>query len=787
MDLWHLLGDLHPKLVHIPLILLLAGLVFDLTGLLARSDRAHWAAKALTCVGTVGLLFAFICGIYAEIWAGRAGIPHHAIEWHEIAANVASWGFVILCAWRLFLTPARRGGLALYVLIGLAWYALLVLTAWLGGALVYEYGAAVTGARANTALSLHDLNTLAQRQTDENLMYSEMMHHIFGWMTLALSGSLFAHALFPRHAHRIRWVGPTLLLLGGIFLFFFADLDLYALTDPRQWRDREVQLHKTIALVMAVVGVLGLRRKRKPADGASADAEPNVPDDHGRAGRLVAVMALIGGGMLFTHVHTVAKYANVAAGVYVAHVVMGGVALMIGATRLLADALPRRRHLFTVAFAALMCVMSVLLLTYNEGLPWYIGYGKYNRWGTEGGTVAPYGDARAELTFDNATQTLGVRVLDRFTDDPVQVDAPELNLLIARGYQETAVPLRRVAESPNRFSAVAPFLKDVPAFSARMALPLNGRMTMGYFDPWVTPAVVAVPPNETARFVCPMHEGVRTSSAGDCTLCKMPLVPIDSTIRETLHDAGYEMTLAEAAAGDGNMRKLTLTPKRDGQVLRDLARVHEYLLHLIVVSDDLSFFDHVHPEPQADGTFVIEYRFPAEGNFLLFADVTPKGARSQVFRLPVATGSASSNASVTLVPSPALAKPLAADGGTVAELHTSPRTPIAGVHSQLLFRLAKNGQPVTDLAPYIGAMGHCVIISEDTQTYLHCHPEQLFNPTPDARGGPEVPFHTHFPKPGRYKVWGQFKRGEQVLVADFVLDVKPAPLPRAMMDFIFGE
>jgi uncharacterized membrane protein len=341
MDLWHLLGDLHPKLVHIPLILLAAGLLFDLSGLFARSERAHWAAKVLTSVGTVGLLFAFICGIYAEIWAGRAGVPHHAVEWHEIAANVASWGFVILGAWRMFLTPARRKGLALYVLVGLCWYSLLVLTAWLGGALVYEYGAAVTGARANTVMSLHDLNTLATRQTDENLKYSEMMHHIFGWITLALSGSLFAHAIFPRHAHRVHWVGPTLLLLGGVFLFFFADLDLYALTDLRQLRDREVQLHKTIAIILAVVGILGLRRK--PVHDDTSDEPPPASATHGR---LVAVMALIGGGMLFTHVHTVAPYANVAAGVYVAHVTMGLVALAIGASRLLADALPRGRGFF---------------------------------------------------------------------------------------------------------------------------------------------------------------------------------------------------------------------------------------------------------------------------------------------------------------------------------------------------------------------------------------------------------------------------------------------------------
>src|SRR4051794_2417384 len=398
MDVWHFLGDLHPKLVHFPLVLLLAGLVFDLFGLLTSSDRAHWAARVLTVGGTLTLLFAFICGIYAEVWAGRALIPHHQIELHELAANVASWGFVILAAWRLFLDPTRRLTLALYTLIALAWYVLLVITAHLGGQLILDYGAAVTGARAAAVPTLHDLNTLATRQTDENLRYSEMMHHIFGYLTLALSGSLLATALFPTRAAKLKWVGPTLLLLGGVFLFFFADLDLYRLTDARQWRDREVQLHKTIALVLTVVGFVGLRGSVRRQRTATAEAMP-ATRSHTQA-RLIAVMALIGGGMLFTHVHTVAPYANVAAGVYVAHVVMGLVALTVGASSLLADAFPRRRAALNLLFAVCMGVESILLITYNEGLPWYIGYGRYNRWGSHGGAVAPYGDVRAELTFD---------------------------------------------------------------------------------------------------------------------------------------------------------------------------------------------------------------------------------------------------------------------------------------------------------------------------------------------------------------------------------------------------
>src|SRR5580698_9745005 len=111
MQFWQLLADLHPRLVQFPLVLLLAGLVFDCVGVIRRSDRMHFAALLLSSAGTFFLLIAFICGIYAEIWAGRAGIPQEQIEWHELMANISSWGFVILMAWRLFLTPEHRKSL----------------------------------------------------------------------------------------------------------------------------------------------------------------------------------------------------------------------------------------------------------------------------------------------------------------------------------------------------------------------------------------------------------------------------------------------------------------------------------------------------------------------------------------------------------------------------------------------------------------------------------------------------------------------------------------------------
>ena len=69
----------------------------------------------------------------------------------------------------------------------------------------------------------------------------------------------------------------------------------------------------------------------------------------------------------------------------------------------------------------------------------------------------------------------------------------------------------------------------------------------------------------------------------------------------------------------------------------------------------------------------------------------------------------------------------------------------------------------------MGAGGHSVIISSDIQEFLHVHPAEEVKP--DWKGGPHVSFGTSFPKPGLYKVWGQFQHKGRIIMADFVLKV----------------
>ena len=88
----------------------------------------------------------------------------------------------------------------------------------------------------------------------------------------------------------------------------------------------------------------------------------------------------------------------------------------------------------------------------------------------------------------------------------------------------------------------------------------------------------------------------------------------------------------------------------------------------------------------------------------------------------------------------------------------------------LTFSLARaDGSPVRDLEPLMAAGGHCVVIRQDAQTFVHVHPTREVDPS--WRGGPDVAFETTFPTPGLYKVWGQFLHASLVVRAAFVLDV----------------
>jgi hypothetical protein len=75
------------------------------------------------------------------------------------------------------------------------------------------------------------------------------------------------------------------------------------------------------------------------------------------------------------------------------------------------------------------------------------------------------------------------------------------------------------------------------------------------------------------------------------------------------------------------------------------------------------------------------------------------------------------------------------------------------------------GRPVKDLNNYLGALGHVVVVSEDTRSYLHVHPND------QTDRGPSIGFGTKFERTGWHRVFVEFNHGGKVRTADFTIKV----------------
>ncbi len=211
----------------------------------------------------------------------------------------------------------------------------------------------------------------------------------------------------------------------------------------------------------------------------------------------------------------------------------------------------------------------------------------------------------------------------------------------------------------------------------------------------------------------------------------------------------------------GKPAKLYFKPEEVGNANSNLAldKVHEMNVHLFIISKDLSSFAHEHPETVADGSYVWEHTFPAAGDYLLFQDYTPTGAGHQLGKQEIIVSGENDQKA-------GLGEENLTWEGSGYKVTLSSEQPLkTTTSSELKASVSKNGKPVTDLNDYLGALAHVVILSEDAREFVHVHPME------SETSGPDIMLHTKFPKPGKYKVFMQFKHEGKVNTADFTLNV----------------
>ncbi|RVW10650.1 hypothetical protein EGT67_05710 [Prescottella agglutinans] len=201
----------------------------------------------------------------------------------------------------------------------------------------------------------------------------------------------------------------------------------------------------------------------------------------------------------------------------------------------------------------------------------------------------------------------------------------------------------------------------------------------------------------------------------------------------------------------------------DGNPVREFAELHGKQLHLIVVRADTSRFRHVHPTLGPDGTWSIDWTWPTGGTYRVFADFQASGAPGQLTlgrNVDVA-------GDLEPAPLPAASRTATVDGYTVTldgDLTT------AG--GPLTLRVTRDGVPVTDLDPYLGAYGHLVALRTGDLAYLHVHPEGEPGDGVTAPG-PDVTFHAQAPTAGTYRLFLDFQHEGTVRTAEFTVPVGP--------------
>jgi len=248
--------------------------------------------------------------------------------------------------------------------------------------------------------------------------------------------------------------------------------------------------------------------------------------------------------------------------------------------------------------------------------------------------------------------------------------------------------------------------------------------------------------------------------------------------------------IVHAVHGHPLVRQLDFWMTRNGFA----TPIHRYdtdmtkLLHGVIVSDDFTTFMHVHPTLFPNGHFRLDQRFPRAARYLIYADGEPTGIGQQVFRFDLTVGSAPSK----------VARDLRSNGrSTTAGPYTVTLNRLnLATHGEtlLLLHVLRHGKPAGDLHPYLGTLGHGVFLNAKDLTYVHVHPMALdaahtpsvtshsaAMPTgsdmdmhasplpPNAVTSPSMLLHVAVREPGTYKLWFQFRGGDALCVASFVL------------------
>ncbi|MFM9839518.1 MAG: hypothetical protein ACKVOQ_14710 [Cyclobacteriaceae bacterium] len=307
--------------------------------------------------------------------------------------------------------------------------------------------------------------------------------------------------------------------------------------------------------------------------------------------------------------------------------------------------------------------------------------------------------------------------------------------------------------------------------------------------------------------------------------------------------------------------KIDTTKRANLNFTRKLSLVvpdHGKLMHLFLVrAGSMDVFAHLHPQRKDSATYITPLPPLPNGKYLMFADITRFSGFSETIpdtididnKIPSLVASADSSLlnrddtyfvtnpiaresmrqnitqGIVICGKPGFKTSLP-DGSTAVWEHTGNEPFIAGKLYELTFNILDENNKPANLQPYLGMMGHAVVMKDDGSVYIHLHPvgsysmasQQTIQTRFDGATGPvnwsklskptffmdsinqviarldslseeernkqlmgnmpheidsnhpehsTVTFPYSFPSPGNYRIWIQMKRNGKILNSAF--------------------
>ena len=198
--------------------------------------------------------------------------------------------------------------------------------------------------------------------------------------------------------------------------------------------------------------------------------------------------------------------------------------------------------------------------------------------------------------------------------------------------------------------------------------------------------------------------------------------------------------------------KFTINDIQSKKPMFDLEIVHDKIMHVVLVRNDLRHFDHVHPEMVEPGVFAVPYEFLASGLYRIWIDFTIDGMQHIVdFDINV-PGSFEAEEKDML--------------NGIKVNFKKPKEIIAEKEIDLKFEIFdENNKPIPVTEKFLAADAHLISIDESLEEFEHNHDEKFDKDN-------KISFVHAFEKAGKHKIWIQFSVGGRTKTASFDVVVK---------------